>query len=375
MPVESQQLKAMYPVGDAEYVSYYYYQDWVRSPVVAGKLQLRSNPWSLQVQLSHRTNTHGGGPAPFMFVSFASTTNDPVILRAREVAESDLRGTLARRIKDKNVGSLGVSFASSAQSIGMLRGSATRLIGIFEAAERFYRTTRGRKRLKRFRRLYLRGAQPTAGLVLEGFFGWVPALQDFYSAAQTLANPWPPTSWVSASRRWNVGTQTISKVLSPYSKSTETWSATGHSTYATGVQVSNPNLWVANKLGILNPFQVAWDLVPWSFLVNMVSNMGQVMGSLTDFAGLAFTDSSLTTGLFMQQGYVSDYRDPRPGASASAAGTQTVKIRGRKVGVSPPGVVPYFRWPEWGVGTAAIVGSLLIQQTSRLSWALKPIFS
>lgn len=97
--------------------------------------------------------------------------------------------------------------------------------------------------------------------------------------------------------------------------------------------------------------------------------MGQVMGSLTDFAGLTLVDTSMTTALTLSESSSVLYRDPRPGASAGGHGVVTTKVRGRLTQVAPPSVVPYFRFPEWRVGTAAIVGALLVQQAGRLTRA------
>lgn len=359
---------APYPVGGTQYTSLSVFHDSSRSPRVNGKLQLRANPWSLNVTSRSCTNWHSGGPAPYVYPSFNATTNDPVIQRARAVAESDLRGALARKIKNKEVGALGVSIATSRQSIEMMRGSAGSLTSIFSAAEQFYRTTRGKKRAKRFRRLIARGAEPTAGMVLAGFFGWAPLFEDFRQAMKTIANPWPNSSYVSAKRKWDVGSFS-SFTVSPtgFEKRSSTWTAMGHSAYSCGVSVSNPHLWVANKLGLVNLAGIAWDLVPWSFLVNMVSNMGQVMGSLTDFVGLTLTNTSMTTALTMSESAAVLYTDPRPKASSGGSGTTSIKIRGRLTQVVPPSVTPYFRFPEWQVGTAAIVGALLVQQTGRLT--------
>ena len=101
----------------------------------------------------------------------------------------------------------------------------------------------------------------------------------------------------------------------------------------------------------------------------MVSNMGQIMGSLTDFAGLTLSDTSLTHKVILNETVYRSYRDPRPDAFANASGQALHTIRGRVVGVSPPGVTPYVRFPEWKVGTAAIIGSLLIQKVGKLDAA------
>lgn len=354
-----------YPFGGANYLTLDVFHYWERSPRVNGKLALRANPWSLSVLTSDCTNLHGGGPAPFVYPSEQIPTSDPRIARARAIAESDLRGALARKIKNREVGALGVSIATAGQSISMLRGSATRLIGILDAANRFYLSARSKKRRQKIRRLINRGAQPTAGLVLEGFFGWAPLIEDFSSAVKTLANPWPP-GWVSSSQTFQTG-GSGSFFDGSWTRESWQWSATGRVSYACRVEVSNPNLWLGNKLGLINLPGIAWDLVPWSFLVNMFSNMGQVMGSLTDLAGVSLSGTSLTNTLHLVQSDQKSYRDPRPNAYASGTGTYHRKVRGRQVGVSPPSVTPYMRFNGWDIGSAAILGSLLIQKVGVLS--------
>lgn len=373
MPYETKHLSARYPEGGASYTSYYYSQQWERSPRVNGKLVLRPNPWSLTVRSAKCTNSHAGGPAPYVYVgSFHYTTNEPEIQRAKAIAQSDLRGQVARKLKNKEIAALGVSAAQAGKAIHMLRGSGDSLVKVLGAAEHFYRTTQGRNRLKRLRRLVRRGGVPTAGMVLEGFFGWAPLYTDMVNACKTLSNPWPP-GWVSSSKTYRIGPLGYRGTNSWY-ETAATMAAEGRETYACRVIVENPNLWVANKLGLVNLPGIAWDLVPWSFAVNAFSNMGQVMGSLTDFSGLALDGTSLTSKLLLRQSKTVSYRDPRPNARASASGTEEWKVRGRSVGVSPPPVTPYFRWPEWNVGMAAITGALLVQQTARLSWATRDLF-
>ena len=126
----------------------------------------------------------------------------------------------------------------------------------------------------------------------------------------------------------------------------------------------------ADKLGLLNLPGIAWDLVPWSFLVNMVSNMGQCMGSLTDFAGLTLEDTSATHGLWATERCLVSYSWTN-GRAASASGTLDHKYRSRNVPANPPAVTPYFRFPEWNVGAAAITGALLVQQIHRLDAFLR----
>lgn len=360
------------PFPGQSYASLSVYNDSNRSPRVNGKLRLQSNPWFLRVITDRRQGSKVGSGISLQ-VQYLGSTSESKILRAQAVAGSDVRRKLASKVKNGHQGALGVSIAQSGQAIAMMRNSGTSLMRIFSAAERFYRTTKGKRRAKRLRKLINRGAPVTAGMVLEGFFGWAPLIGDFATAMGILANPWPP-GWVSAAEHFAVSPTVIASTSEGSSSSarwTRAWSATGRVSYACSVEVANPNIWIANQLGLLNLPGVAWDMVPWSFLVNAVSNMGQVMGSLTDFAGLSLSNPSLTKSTFLHQTYTGTWwtsrQNPFPGFS-QVSGEAYHKVRSRSSGAMPS-VTPYLKFPQWGVGQAAIVGSLLIQQVNRLSKA------
>lgn len=337
---------------------------WQRSPRVNGKLVLQANPWSLTV-LSQRMSALRTHPAAPDLGYSTVTRSHKDILNAVSNAESDLRGQLARAVRSNASASLGVGLASAKQSLNMFRNAGSTLGNLFLTVDKFYRTTRGKKRMKRFRQLINRGGEPAAGKVLEGFFGWQPLFADMFAACSTLSNPWPPT-WVSRKAKWKTSGVLLTKG-NPYRRTS--WSAQGTSTYATGVHISNPNVWVANKLGLLNPVAVLWDLVPWSFLVNMVSNFGQIAGSLTDFCGLKLVDASLTRYVHLTQSGISTWTGTIAGKRefATGSGSMSDKSRTRTVGAPIPVVTPYLRLPGFNVGSTAIMGALLVQNVRRVT--------
>lgn len=380
MPYESAWKSAQYPYGgpDKTYLAYSYTHSWNRSPRVNGRLVFRANPWSLSVYSARCTNYDSRGQLYWPGgISFDDGFAAYELSRAQAVAASEARSSFASRAKSGYAGSLGVSIASATQSMDMLRGSAKTLVGILGSVDRFYRasTRKSKQRRAQLRRLVNRGAAPTAGLVLEGFFGWAPLFQDFYTSMQTLSNPWPP-GWISVRKSYQVdkyeplivvSTPTVNEFYN------RRYRASGSVTFSAGVVVTNPNLWLGNKLGLINPASVAWDVIPWSFLAGMVVNVGQLLGSLTDLAGLSLRDDSLTyrndgTRTYTSRRQVGPFPgDPNPPTITSASGTRSERRRSRSVGTGAPPIVPVVRFPEWNVGTAAILGSLLIQRTNSIS--------
>lgn len=56
------------------------------------------------------------------------------------------------------------------------------------------------------------------------------------------------------------------------------------------VQVDNPNLWLANQMGLINPVQMINEGIPFSFVADWFSNLSQVIQQWTDFVGLNVND-------------------------------------------------------------------------------------
>jgi hypothetical protein len=178
--------------------------------------------------------------------------------------------------------SMGVTLGSWAQSRSMIVDRAKKLHNFFSLVQ---------KNTRRKRYLYRR--KDLASDFLEGEFGWLPLVSDIHAALTTVCAGAIPPQWVRASRSYN-----HSKVTTTTGFGTITnrvvESGSARLTIAAGAEISNPNLWLANRLGVINPAIVAWDLVPWSFVVNMFVNMNQVIESITDTVGLTISNGSVT---------------------------------------------------------------------------------
>jgi hypothetical protein len=132
-------------------------------------------------------------------------------------------------------------------------------------------------------------------LWLEWHFGWSPLLSDIYGAMQALSSPLPLLQKirVRASAFYDF----------PYQKVTDTGFIKIHmgaffsskSRIEGFARLVSPSVGLLDQLGLLNPVEVAWNLVPMSFLVDHITGIGNFIGSYTDTLGWELHDITVTT--------------------------------------------------------------------------------
>lgn len=206
--------------------------------------------------------------------------------------------------------SLGVSLAEIGQSYSMISTRAAQILGFarrlsrldFAGAARVLQmssTPKGVSTKKSFSRNYL-----------EYHFGWSPLIGDMYNVAEVLQTPIKSVKVHvmvgDPSKRYDLSTPSKGSNPAAWYPSNLTWDQHRYWHGARKVYcgaelfVSNPNLWLANQLGLVNPAVIAWELVPYSFVVDWFANVGQVLQSFTDFYGLTLS-KEWTTRVFKGQ--------------------------------------------------------------------------
>jgi len=138
-----------------------------------------------------------------------------------------------------------------------------------------------------------RGARKAGSRFLELHLGWEPLIKDIYNACDILQRPIPHlrVTGRGASSRPQYVFQTGGTGSGRY---TIWYTDTAKCQLKADFYVDNPNLWLANQMGLINPASVLWELATLSFVVDWFVNVGDYLNSLTDFAGLKFIEPTTT---------------------------------------------------------------------------------
>lgn len=185
---------------------------------------------------------------------------------------------------------------------------------------------------------------------LKFHFGWEPLVKDIGAAINTLQSPINSKRLKGRSGKiqhfqdtGRIGGSFWSRQVDNYFTSCQ---------MGCTVTVTNPNLYLAQQLGFVNPLAVAWELVKFSFVVDWFVNVGQVIGAFTDFAGLSISGAytSYTQRSSRQESFYTGF----------LASYESIYMR-RTLSITGP-VLHARPWKGVSVVRAATAISLLVQQ-------------
>lgn len=186
---------------------------------------------------------------------------------------------------------------------------------------------------------------------LEFTFGWAPLVQDVANVVQVLQQDF-------------VGVPIKAKVRGVYYAS-QPWD--GGSWYAAQtsgvfyiggeVLVTNPNVLLAKSLGLTNPASIAWDAVPFSFVVDWFIPVGKFLSSLDNDFGIEIRNPY--RGWTLKTSMTSGHAAHNEGAICKAS----LVAGERVIGAMPrPGLLDRARVPKLDPWLAVTSVSLLVQQ-------------
>ena len=228
---------------------------------------------------------------------------------------------------------------------------AARLLGVIEPSRR--------KQKKMRKNTY-------ADNFLEYNFGWAPLIGDVYSSVEVLQGGVPPQR-VNAS-----ATEVLNFKFNNLSSNpgySHEWS--GSETYSwrisADLSVTNPNLHLAEQLGLVNPAAILFDMIPFSFVADWFVNISDFVESFTDFAGVTFVNSSVTCHRVRRTTRIGTQHNwPQNGQHTLYDTSTYIRVETVRAPGSIPGPTLRVR-PPWRLAPqrAASAVSLLLQQLAK----------
>lgn len=143
-----------------------------------------------------------------------------------------------------------------------------------------------------------RAGKDVAGNWLEFTFGWTPLIQDIGNAVEVLQRDFP-TDRVRVTNRdvfHDIRTWDGEPRIGEYGSSRSLVTSC-HYEIGAEVKVTNPNLLLANELGFTNPMYVAWDAVPFSFVIDWFLPVGKFLKSFSNGEGLELSHQYVSYGI------------------------------------------------------------------------------
>lgn len=317
------------PSTDTDYVSVFgemiYISQSENSPRLNGRLMLRQNELNFLKIVSPPApyeitmTSHGDCPTLSTYTYFCGLTSDPNYYTVDPGLYSAQMETTARAAAlafYEEIGSVKLNltqaFAERQQTIDLVASTASSLISGYRDLRKGRNpfNPKGR-RLKPLKH----GTKAMADRWLEYSYGWVPLIQDVYSAFE-LQKLEPPSLIVKKSKRQTV---TSTKHGVPHgcpfdvgtSQKTESRSRSDRCTLRARVTVDSPAASFANAVGLTNPALLAWELLPYSFVVDWFYPIGTWLEMQTALYGVSITDASTTKSVrFYGTASVTSYTKP-----------------------------------------------------------------
>lgn len=216
---------------------------------------------------------------------------------------------------------------------------------------------------------------------LELQYGWKPLLSDVYGSMETMAKANNPPSG-NPNTIFKKMTARAKRTESPYKRTdfplgtaVGSWYEISQGVVECHVKIgvtyaiSSPALTSMAKVGITNPALLAWELLPYSFVVDWFLPIGNYLSSLDATAGLLFVDGYVTVyrkyrGTYdTMKGYSSASGYKRYSGTSSGQKTSFL-VKRTPLGGFPSAPLPSFKNPLSSSHVASAM-ALLLQNFKR----------
>lgn len=250
-------------------------------------------------------------PTTYNYASFSSsgTSSSTYYLpgfrlaNAGEISDCEAKASnrLLKNVKDQ-IFNAAQAFAERKQTSRLIGTTAIRIAscirnlrkGDFAGAAKAVGVEPRKRARSRFNKAFARrqGEAVSRGW-LELQYGWKPLLNDIYGSADTLARRNSQTSYVTrrVSETRTIDSSSFSSVTSGKSlRTTLDIKGTCKLTvkFSVTYRTPDPTQSLPAQLGLTNPLLIAWELMPFSFVVDWFLPLGQAISNLDATRGAEF---------------------------------------------------------------------------------------
>jgi len=285
-------------------------------------------------------NTSAGGPNPGTLISagvalrsgigsvgnFVSSVSIPSSMRSEA-------GTKALLDISDQKANISEDLATFRQTLGLIKAPAGALLGSLRIAKSKpeWKTLidKSAKQIQEdIRKDRLLVPHHVAAEYLKYVYGWKPLMQDIYGVISLLKQQGIQSLLLSGDGYASQTSGISASMVNDPTNSVNSWidsgteSAKVHCKIWSRIDPNHAGLRSLNQLGLINPLSLAWELTPWSFVVDWFAPIGPVLQALTAPAGLIFVDGSISC----RTSVTCDYRSRNVAFDSSA--TLTSKVDG-----------------------------------------------
>lgn len=270
--------------------------------------------WAEIKDEAFRYNSNGNpkGPSPDCFNSQGGTSTISSVFTAtrKQQLMNKAYDRMVNRVQGERA-QLGTALAEYKSATDMIVNRAGQLTRAYRNLRRgrfdlMLGDLHIRKALPKHHGMKWNRPKDASSLWLEYWFGWAPLISDIGTAIEILQDP--PATFEKMHRvRVKEKFQYSFRQSGRNAQNMANGPIQLSCLYQLTSRVDNPNINLANRLGFTNPATIAWELVPFSFLVDWFYPVGRFLSSGDDWLGITRINPMYT--LMYKAEIVSEYID------------------------------------------------------------------
>lgn len=241
------------------------------------------------------------------------------------------------KLRDSKV-DLGAALGESRETLAFIAKNLSRALAAYKAARRGNLRETARQLGVKFRR----SKGSPFDQWMEYNYAWVPLFGDITGATEQLQDGFRKRGQFVTARR------TVSDEVGPPDKWT-TGSSTRKQRCVIIARVSNEKLLAVSQIGLINPLATAWELMPFSFVIDWAIPIGNVLNATTANLGFDFVTGARSCKVESQFARQGTYLGPQfaSGTRSGGRAVGTTRIKSyERVGMGGfPLPMPYYKNP------------------------------